>query len=322
MWLLNTSSAEIHWFHLENFLKEHEYAILSHVWGKTEDTFQDIRKLAKLPATIRWFCASPKVRNCCKYAKRLGFRWIWIDSCCIDKSSSAELSEAINSMYQWYSKAELCIAFLEDVPRGEDPRKQHSHFSRSKWFTRGWTLQELIAPRAVVFVSDQWHPLGTKQGLAMEIAGITGVDLDVLCLKRSPTEISVARRMAWAARRETTRVEDEAYSLMGLFEVNMATIYREGRAAFRRLQEEILRSSVDHTLFAWSQHLWDALERRTQFFAESPQDFALVRDMEPFPLEDYREAFDAFSGAAAAVNSQPMFQVCHLILILTIFRFC
>jgi hypothetical protein len=360
MWLLNTSTAKLRSFQLEDIVERDtrivrshvttndeinfqgnpnlaklptekfrsrvppkvmdccSYAILSHVWGEKEDTFQGIQSLAELPAEIRWLRVSPKVRNCCKYAKSLGFEWVWIDTCCIDKSSSAELSEAINSMYQWYSRADLCIAFLADVPDKEDPRGRRSSFRGSKWFTRGWTLQELIAPKIVVFVSKRWYTLGTKQGLASTIAEITRIDLDVLCLKRPPTEVSIARRMSWAADRDTTRVEDEAYSLMGLFQVNMPTIYGEGHAAFRRLQEEILRSSADHTLFAWL-HPCHRGYNEKQLFAESPRDFAMASDMESLPLEDYGKAFDAFSSAAASTHGHTNSQVCRCSLILATF---
>jgi N-acetyl-beta-hexosaminidase len=125
---------------------------------------------------------SSKVQSYCEYAAFLGFKWVWIDTCCIDKSSSTELSEAINSMYKWYANAKLCMAFLDDVPDGDDPRrKTGSRFLWSKWFTRGWTLQELVAPRNVMFLFQGWHSLGTKSALASTIETKTGIDLDVLC---------------------------------------------------------------------------------------------------------------------------------------------
>ena len=171
--------------------------------------------------------------------------------CCIDKTSSAELSEAINSMYEWYSSADVCYAFLHDVDDSEDPRESSSAFRTSTWFTRGWTLQELIAPVEVVFVSKDWRMIGMRRTLASTIEQVTAVDVDIL-LHRAPLDsVSVARRMSWAANRKTTRVEDEAYSLMGIFGIFMATIYGEGRHAFIRLQEEILKRIPDQTIFAW-----------------------------------------------------------------------
>jgi hypothetical protein len=147
-----------------------------------------------------------------------------------------------------------------------------------------------------------WRTLGTKSQLAMTIEEITGVDLAILEFQRAPTEASVARRMSWAARRQTRRIEDEAYSLMGLFQVNMPTIYGEGRTAFRRLQEEILRTSVDHTLFAWTNFSTQRDDAR--IFAYSSQQFADVGDMESLPLGDYRKAFEAFANVTVIDTSQ------------------
>jgi hypothetical protein len=217
-------------------------------------------------------------------------------------------------MFKWYSEATLCIAFLEDVPDEVDPLRTGSLFPKSKWFKRGWTLQELVAPRTVIFVSQGWQPLGTKAGLASTIKDITGIDLDVLCHQRSPRDVSVARRMSWAAQRETTRVEDEAYSLLGIFEVNMPTIYGEGHGAFRRLQEEILRSSVDYTLFAWlyAKRRSQLSFSRGRLFANSPREFADASDTETFSLQNYKEAFNAFTSAAASVHGPSSYVVCQL----------
>ncbi|KAI1793774.1 heterokaryon incompatibility protein-domain-containing protein, partial [Ganoderma leucocontextum] len=189
---------------------------------------------------------SDKIRNACVVARAHGFRYIWIDSCCIDKSSSSELSEAINSMFVWYRKAEICYAYLADVPAGET----HERFPRSRWFTRGWTLQELIAPRHLVFLTSEWRIMGTKTTLACEVETITCIDYLVLVDRKSLDDVSVARRMSWASKRQTTRVEDEAYSLLGIFNIKMPTVYGEGRGAFRRLQEEIMRRIPDQSIFA------------------------------------------------------------------------
>ena len=302
MWLVNTSDAEIRSFHFEQIHSE-GYAILSHVWDDKEDTFQELHGLSRLPVKDRWSQMSSKTRNCCTYAASLGFQWVWIDTCCIDKSSSAELSEAINSMYRWYAGAELCIVFLQDVSDSEDPLAPDSTFHRSKWFTRGWTLQELIAPRNVVFVSESWRSLGTKARLASALEDITLIDLAVLQDRSLLFDVSIARRMSWAAYRQTTRVEDEAYSLMGLFQVNMPTIYGEGRNAFRRLQEAILKKSPDHTLFAWSNFAEWASRGSDSIFASSTVQFGpKVGEMRSLPLEKYGAAFYAFSVAASKVE--------------------
>jgi hypothetical protein len=311
MWLLNTASAKLQWYQFDLSrdygqsyilsLRRKEYAILSHVWGENEDTFEQVRNLVDLPIDNRWQCVSAKVRNCCRYAAGLGFEWVWIDTCCIDKSSSAELSEAINSMYQWYEEAALCIAFLADLEDVDISRQfqPYDAFRRSNWFTRGWTLQELVAPRNVVFVSSNWKRLGTKAGLADSLERRTGIDIDVLCCRRALMEVSVARRISWASGRQTTRVEDEAYSLMGLFQIHMPIINCEGRAAFRRLQEEILRHCSDHTLFAWSvpwRSPWAELD--SQLLASAPEIFAgLGEHLRSFPLTDYPKAFQAFARA-------------------------
>ncbi|KAH9888953.1 heterokaryon incompatibility protein-domain-containing protein [Cubamyces lactineus] len=290
MFFLRTEDGTLHRFADSRALPKGEhYAILSHVWAKTgEQTFQELEALIMSGAGLAK--ASMKIREFCRFAKGEGYRWVWIDSCCIDKTSSAELSEAINAMYAWYADAHVCYAYLADVPDDEDPCMRHSRFRRSKWFTRGWTLQELIAPRSLIFLSQRWTIIGTKAGLADTIEEVTGVDRDVLTLKRALHDVSVARRMSWAADRETTRLEDEAYSLMGIFGVYMPTIYGEGSNAFVRLQEEILRHIPDQSLFVWGLDRigdGDSLKekpgnpllllrgpRRTQsLFAQRPRDF-------------------------------------------------
>ncbi|RDX44660.1 HET-domain-containing protein [Lentinus brumalis] len=245
MWLLNTASGELKWFAK---IPQEGYMILSHVWTAEEQTFQDVQAL-KIAGGLS--AASTKIRDCCAFARRRGYNWAWIDTCCIDKTSSAELSEAINSMFLWYREADECIAFLQDVDETEDPYTKDSRFRKSRWYTRGWTLQELIAPRRLVFVSQNWRVIGTKRSLADLVEEITNVDFDVLTFRRTHARVSVARRMSWAANRETTREEDRAYSLLGIFNVSIATVYGEGDNAFIRLQEEIMKQIPDQSIFAW-----------------------------------------------------------------------
>ncbi|KAH9889563.1 hypothetical protein C8Q73DRAFT_793760 [Cubamyces lactineus] len=203
-----------------------------------------------------------KIENACAVARRRHHcEWLWIDTCCIDKGSSAELSEAINSMFAWYLRCNVCLAYLSDVPTCENPAECNAHLRASRWFTRGWTLQELIAPaRNVVFLSKDWVELGTRSDLATYLAGFTKVDRSVLVDSEGRRDwhlsklrsVSIAERMSWAAGRNTTRPEDKAYSLMGIFDVNMPVLYGEGAdKAFRRLQREIIRESFDHSSFAW-----------------------------------------------------------------------
>ncbi|KAH7922558.1 HET-domain-containing protein [Leucogyrophana mollusca] len=259
MRFLNTTTLK-----LEEPRDKPKYAILSHVWGDEEVSFRDIND----PRTAN----SPnftKIDRCCTQALEDGYKYVWVDTCCIDKSSSAELSEAINSMYRWYSEAEVCYAYLGDVRSDEDPAMECSGLRRSKWFTRGWTLQEVIAPRRVIFFAGDWVKIGTKASLSSIIARITGVDERVLLATLPLTEVSVARKMAWASRRQTTRVEDRAYSLMGIFGVHMPLIYGEGENSFIRLQHEIMKTPNDQSIFAWASDDFD----RSALFAPSPSYF-------------------------------------------------
>ncbi|KAI0369064.1 HET-domain-containing protein [Pilatotrama ljubarskyi] len=250
MWLLSTDArAQLKYFNGPKDVPG-GYAALSHVWKGHEQSFQDVQAILAEGGAAR-SRASAKIHGCCRLAERHGYAWVWIDTCCIDKTSSAELSEAINSMFEWYARAQVCYAYLHDVPQGEALDGADSAFRRSEWFARGWTLQELVAPDTVVFLSSTWTVLGTKASLARLLEEVTGIDTAVLTFRRKLSDVSIARRMSWAARRKTTRIEDEAYCLMGIFDVNMPTIYGEGRRAFLRLQEEITKQSPDQTIFAW-----------------------------------------------------------------------
>ena len=244
MWLLDTEHITLRYFDKP----PSRYAILSHVWERHEQTFQEVQGFSEPHKD-----ACPKLQGCCRLARLQGFEWVWIDTCCIDKTNSVELSEAINSMYKWYTNASVCLAYLYDVDPGrESLASPNSSFRSSLWFTRGWTLQELIAPKSVVFYSQKWTALGTKDMLAVLLQEISGVDASILSARVPLASISIGKRMSWASGRRTTRPEDAAYSLMGIFDINMPTIYGEGGTrAFRRLQEEIMRISPDQTLFVW-----------------------------------------------------------------------
>ncbi|KAF5370401.1 hypothetical protein D9758_006986 [Tetrapyrgos nigripes] len=235
-------------FKVKEFLTDiPRYAILSHTWEQEEVTFQDIQNLdvAKSKAGFR------KVLGACARARRYHFEWIWIDSCCINKESSAELSEALNSMYQYYEGAGVCYVYLSDVSGEYHPRKIKSNFRDSRWFKRGWTLQELLAPEFVVFLDKDWARIGTRWSLRDVISAVSGIPVNVF-EGRFIDEYSIAQRMSWAAFRETTRPEDQAYCLLGIFGVSMSPIYGEGGArAFMRLQQEIIRISDDRSIFAW-----------------------------------------------------------------------
>lgn len=209
-----------------------------------------------------------KIEACCREATKYGVCLVWIDTCCIDKDSSAELSEAINSMFEWYRNAKVCLVYLEDVFVDDD--RDRGQLRKARWFTRGWTLQELIAPPVVIFFSKDWAFIGTGSSLAQDIAEITGIDQAVLGGDgtNALSMFSVANRLSWAAKRSVTRPEDRPYSLMGLFGVNMPIIYGEGeRAAFFRLQQEIFQVTGDHSIFAWA--FWYVMSCDASFGAPS-----------------------------------------------------
>ncbi|KAL1945039.1 hypothetical protein VTO73DRAFT_2659 [Trametes versicolor] len=208
-------------------------------WGSTHSSIMSHPQL------------SDKIRGVCKIARKAGFRLVWIDSCCIDKYNGAELPPAITSMYEWYMLSTICYVYLDDVHDSCDPDALRRAFCLSRWHSRGWTLQELVAPEHVVFMTRAWSVLGTKLGLASILAEVTGVNFDILTGAATVHSVSVAQRMSWAARRTTTQVEDAAYSLMGIFDVHIPPIYGEGTNAFLRLQEEIMRTIPDQSIFAW-----------------------------------------------------------------------
>ncbi|KAI1739823.1 heterokaryon incompatibility protein-domain-containing protein [Xylaria scruposa] len=275
-----------------------KYAILSHTWGREEVTFQDIQAfgrrrwsqtVSQTVSTIRTKTGFAKIQKAAALAAEHGYDFVWVDTCCIDKTSSAELSEAINSMFRWYKKAAICYAYMEDVENGSHDSKAGSFrllCQHSRWFTRGWTLQELIAPEDVMFYGKDWCYLGSKahdEDVRISLAKITGIDARVLEAIVPPGEISIAARMKWASRRKTTRLEDAAYCLMGLFDVNMPLLYGEGTKAFIRLQEEILKGSNDHSIFTWRVPEYSHNEALSGLLAESPQHFTDAGNYRPMP---------------------------------------
>lgn len=218
------------------------YAILSHTWGQDieEVTFDDFRA-----GTYTGKAGYKKIQFCGDQAARDGLQYFWVDSCCINKSNHTELSEAINSMFSWYRDAAKCYVYLSDVSTRSDTEESFSRslwksaFRNSWWFTRAWTLQELIAPHSVEFFSQDGERLGDKRSLEISIHEITGIPVEVLRGKHL-TQVSIEERMQWAAKRTAKRKEDEAYSLLGIFGLHIPLIYGEGRENARiRLEEEI-----------------------------------------------------------------------------------
>ena len=258
-----------------------EYAILSHTWypASEEVLYQDMEDIQRARMKVGW----EKIELSCNQALRDKLNYVWVDTCCIDKSSSAELSEAINSMYQWYKNSKVCYAYLSDV-------SEPGELERSRWFTRGWTLQELLAPSHVRFYSNKWESLGMRYTLSRSISDVTGIDEVYLTQEREVSRASVAQRMSWAAKRQTTRVEDVAYSLLGIFNINMPLLYGEGENAFIRLQQEIIRVNEDQSIFAWDISTateWHAPSANlTGALAASPDWFKYSADVVPCELGD------------------------------------
>ena len=251
---------------------------------------------------IRGRLGYDKILNACKQAQTDGYEWIWVDTCCIDKRSSAELSEAINSMYRWYANAKVCYAYLHDVndssfPTDKDDKTYRKSNGRPEWFSRGWTLQEMIAPRNLYFFNKDWQLIGDKERLARTLERITGVSEYTLTDGLDRNRPCVAQIISWAANRTTTRVEDRAYSLMGLLDVNMPMLYGEGKKAFHRLQLEIIRSSNDQSIFAWGHDSENV--RIGSILADDPSFFGDCSDMELVNHGEFVKEFPEVSSTNA-----------------------
>lgn len=303
MRLLNVKSQALHEFTEET---APSYAILSHTWGEDEVTLHDIQHgpYSSLKSKAGW----NKILNCCRQALEDGIGYIWVDTCCIDKSSSSELQEAINSMFRWYEMSSECYVHLVDYTTGKisgyppEPGRvwtveqlpgtvevnmfqKPAPLSGARWFTRGWTLQELLAPNSVRFFDASWIEFGDKTSMSKEISRISGVSERILkgstiAARQALDSVSVAQRMSWAARRTTTRIEDLAYCLLGIFDINMPLLYGEGSKAFLRLQEEIIKFSDDQSILAWGLHRENAsLWGVSSALARSPADFAGCSDV-------------------------------------------
>ncbi|KAI1775282.1 heterokaryon incompatibility protein-domain-containing protein [Hypoxylon cercidicola] len=256
------------------------YATLSHRWTDDEVTFDDIADVRKARRQAGW----TKIFDFCKKAHAHGYDYAWVDTCCIDKKSSSELSEAINSMFNWYRGADVCYAYLADYEHGAVPEEQ---LPKCEWFTRGWTLQELLAPDNVRFYDKMWAYIGDKESFAPLISRITSIPEPVLSGKEALSTYSVAQRMSWAASRVTTRIEDTAYCLLGLFDINMPLLYGERHKAFFRLQKEILENVHDLTILAWNLEgsgNWN----HDSVLARSPLDFKSSSDVRELDMGSNR----------------------------------
>ncbi|KAK4205078.1 heterokaryon incompatibility protein-domain-containing protein [Triangularia verruculosa] len=276
MWLLNTTTLDLESFS-DNDLPP--YAILSHTWGppSEEVTFVEMQGPRERLARKEGFV---KINDFCRLASQRGYKYGWVDTCCIDKRNSADLSEAINSMYRYYYESGECLVYLSDtIPLDDwrDPLIDWGDLSNAeladalgscRWFTRGWTLQELVAPTVRSFFDVEWRPIMNRH-LLVVLSAITGIGDACLLFRDNVHKVSISERMSWASRRQTTRSEDVAYSLMGIFNICMPVLYGEGgKKAFRRLQKEIMRVSFDQSLFVWKEAL-----PSSGFLASSPAAF-------------------------------------------------
>lgn len=265
MWLINARS-----YRLEDFSARPKpaYGILSHTWSQHESSFQQF--IGCLPRSIQ----DQKVIQTCRLAIEHGLDYVWIDTCCIDRKSSAELNEAINSMFRWYQDAVICFVYLEDV--GREDEIAHG-IRKCRWLTRGWTLQELIAPKNIEFYDNQWQLRGNKQDLRRTLAFRAGIPQSVLSGELKLDRYSLSSRMSWASKRQTSRVEDMAYSLLGIFDIHMPVLYGEGMRSFQRLQEKILEIHPDLSILAWDgkddqQPLCNLLASSPTAFSKSQND--------------------------------------------------
>lgn len=269
LWLLDTSSYERHRG------TKSKYAILSHRWKRHPRFGDEIDFQALNPSTLsshttrlhqqdsdedRACCPLCKIKDACAKAREQRIQWLWIDTCCIDKMNAVEYTRAINSMFEYYREAYVCFAFLYDVAwqngassvqmfKSQDPERPGL---ASEWFERGWTLQELLAPRHMEFYDRKWTLMGTKQELAQDLDNLTRIDKKYLLENGAFKKASVATRLSWMAGRTTEYIEDIAYSMLGIMDVNMPAQYGEGAKAFMMLQRMVIENSSDESIFAWT----------------------------------------------------------------------
>jgi hypothetical protein len=224
-----------------NLLK---YAILSHRWGESELTFQDAK------SGICEGAGYKKLHGFCEKAEEHGCLLAWSDTCCINKESSSELDEAIRSMYRWYRNAYICIVHLAQSQSLET-------LGSDEWILRGWTLQELLAPLRMKFYGPRWTPLTKNENdkddaaVVLTLSRVTKIPPNDLCDFR-PGPHRAWEKMTWAARRKTTRIEDIAYSLTGIFDISMPIAYGEGDRAFKRFMAELIQNCKEWQILVWA----------------------------------------------------------------------
>ncbi|RDW57490.1 hypothetical protein BP6252_13750 [Coleophoma cylindrospora] len=264
MWLINTDT-----FELEEFANhpKKQYAILSHRWEENEATFKSWEAQKGIQKK-----GYRKIMKFVHKAAERGFKYAWADTCCMNTKSSAELSEAINSMFKYYQEAAECYVYLSDLPPSTPPNDGSEIQSADESATSTEESRtKLIAPYTVSFFDSDWQFYGEKKGLSSRIERATGIPKSILDGSQHVRDCSIACRMSWAANRQTRRVEDLAYCLLGIFEIHMPLLYGEGETAFIRLQEEICKRTTDMSLFAWKTIQADELY--SGLLAKSPLNF-------------------------------------------------
>ncbi|KAF8445020.1 hypothetical protein L210DRAFT_3394323, partial [Boletus edulis BED1] len=233
--------------------KYYRYVMLSHRWEHGEPLFQtvghiSVYDLEKSPANI-------KLQTFCSLFGSLGFQWVWSDTCCINKKDNVVLQESLVAMFTWYHGSSLTIVYL----RGVLSESQHpGDLQRSSWNTRAWTYQEYVAAENIQFYTEDWKPyLGLDMSnhkdspaIISEMEPVSGVSAQELAVLR-PGLDKVREKLSLASTRQTTLVEDIAYSLLGIFDAAIPVIYGEGTRAVGRLLEHILTGSRDVTILAW-----------------------------------------------------------------------
>ena len=229
------------------------YAILSHTWvaDVAEVSFDDIKKRHGKKKI-----GYGKIRFCKRQARKDDLQHFWVDTCCINKANHAELSEAITSMFRWYRGAAKCYVYLSDVSASNTNNVStqpswEAALRKSRWFKRGWTLQELLAPASVEFFSQEGICLGNKRTLEQLIHEITTIP--IAALRGEPlSQFPVDERLRWSTGRNTKKLEDKAYCLLGIFDIFLPLMYGEGENAFRRLKEEVGRhSNCKSSIYCW-----------------------------------------------------------------------
>jgi Heterokaryon incompatibility protein (HET) len=277
------------------------YAILSHTWGSDgeEVTYRDI-----IDGIGKHKAGYKKLQFCNAQAVRDNIQYFWVDTCCIDKSSSAELTEAINSMFRWYQRASKCYVYLSDVSVAPSLSSNwEAEFRSSRWFTRCWTLQELIAPASVEFFSQDGSLLGNKSSLEQEIYEITRIPIEAL--RGAPlAQFEVEERLSWAERREAKRPEDKAYSLLGILNVHLPLIYGEGNHSYVRLREEIRLSIADtkdgsrslSAIPTYADGITGSIDGSSHFLFESKA---------ALEIQTLDQTTDSGYGGSSAIKSQP-----------------